>query len=292
MRQRVGFARALVVEPDALLMDEPFSALDVLTAENLRTELLNLWGGPDFPTKAMLIVTHNIEEAVQMADRIFVLTSNPGRLRAEIVDDLLPRPRNRRSPEFESVVDHIYGIMTGPGRGGGGPQRTAGRAPAWRRPPSCRSPTPGRRAGRSTGDPRQPRWPRRPAGAGQGAHLRGRRPAAADRRGRSARLRRGADADLHVTAHRQGVGGGRHPHLQGALRRARPTTGRRWCGPSCGPSDRPTTARSTSGSSSTCWSGASARTKRGPSSTTAIDWGRYGELFDFDANTGELELAV
>jgi len=112
MRQRVGFARALVVEPDALLMDEPFSALDVLTAENLRTELLNLWKGKDFPTKAILIVTHNIEEAVLMADRIFVLTSNPGRLRAEIPDPL-PRPRDRRSPEFEALVDQIYGIMTG-----------------------------------------------------------------------------------------------------------------------------------------------------------------------------------
>jgi NitT/TauT family transport system ATP-binding protein len=112
MRQRVGFARALVVEPDALLMDEPFSALDVLTAENLRTELLNLWSGANFPTKAILMVTHNIEEAVQMADRILVLGSNPGRLRATIVDDL-PRPRDRRSPEFEAMVDQIYAIMTG-----------------------------------------------------------------------------------------------------------------------------------------------------------------------------------
>jgi NitT/TauT family transport system ATP-binding protein len=112
MRQRVGFARALVVEPDALLMDEPFSALDVLTSENLRTELLNLWAGANFPTKAILIVTHNIEEAVQMADRIFVLSSNPGRLRQEIVNDL-PRPRDRRSPAFEALVDEIYSIMTG-----------------------------------------------------------------------------------------------------------------------------------------------------------------------------------
>jgi NitT/TauT family transport system ATP-binding protein len=112
MRQRVGFARALVVEPDALLMDEPFSALDVLTAENLRTELLNLWSGPGFPTKAILMVTHNIEEAVQMADRILVLGSNPGRIRATIADDL-QRPRDRRSPEFEALVDQIYAIMTG-----------------------------------------------------------------------------------------------------------------------------------------------------------------------------------
>ncbi len=125
MRQRVGFARALVVRPDALLMDEPFSALDVLTSENLRTELINLWSGglsgPDdssstFPTKAILIVTHNIEEAVQMADRILVLSSNPGRLRAEIANDVR-RPRDRRTPEFEALVDELYGIMTGRRRG-------------------------------------------------------------------------------------------------------------------------------------------------------------------------------
>ena len=114
MRQRVGFARALVVHPDALLMDEPFSALDVLTSENLRTELLNLWAGEGstpFPTKAIMIVTHNIEEAVQMADRILILSSNPGRVRAEIADDL-PRPRDRHTPEFEALVDRLYGIMT------------------------------------------------------------------------------------------------------------------------------------------------------------------------------------
>jgi NitT/TauT family transport system ATP-binding protein len=112
MRQRVGFARALVVQPDALLMDEPFSALDVLTAENLRNELLRLWDTEDFPTKAMLIVTHNIEEAVILADRIFVLSSNPGRIRTEMRNSL-PRPRNRRDAAFEEMVDQIYGIMTG-----------------------------------------------------------------------------------------------------------------------------------------------------------------------------------
>jgi NitT/TauT family transport system ATP-binding protein len=114
MRQRVGFARAFVVNPDALLMDEPFSALDVLTSENLRTEILNLWSGQsriEFPTKAILIVTHNIEEAVQMADRILVLSSNPGRFKAHVANTL-SRPRDRRSPEFEALVDRIYGIMT------------------------------------------------------------------------------------------------------------------------------------------------------------------------------------
>jgi len=111
MRQRVGFARALVVEPDALFMDEPFSALDVLTAENLRTELLTLWARDNFPTRAMLIVTHNIEEAVLLADRVLVLSSNPGRIRAELPVNL-DRPRDRRSPPFEALVDEIYGIMT------------------------------------------------------------------------------------------------------------------------------------------------------------------------------------
>jgi NitT/TauT family transport system ATP-binding protein len=113
MRQRVGFARALVVEPDALLMDEPFSALDVLTAQNLRTELLRLWAGHDFPTKAVLIVTHNIEEAVTLADRIFVLGSNPGRIRSE-VQVPMPQPRDRNEARFQELVDEIYDIMTGP----------------------------------------------------------------------------------------------------------------------------------------------------------------------------------
>jgi NitT/TauT family transport system ATP-binding protein len=112
MRQRVGFARALVVEPDALFMDEPFSALDVLTAENLRTELLTLWARDDFPTRAMLIVTHNIEEAVLLADRVLVLSANPGRIRSEL-PITLDRPRDRRSATFEALVDEIYGIMTG-----------------------------------------------------------------------------------------------------------------------------------------------------------------------------------
>jgi NitT/TauT family transport system ATP-binding protein len=112
MRQRVGFARALVVQPDALFMDEPFSALDVLTAENLRTELLNLWEQDDFPTRAMLIVTHNIEEAVLLADRVLVLSSNPGHIREELHVEL-DRPRDRRAPAFEALVDKIYGIMTG-----------------------------------------------------------------------------------------------------------------------------------------------------------------------------------
>jgi NitT/TauT family transport system ATP-binding protein len=112
MRQRVGFARALVLEPDLLLMDEPFSALDVLTAENLRTELVNLWAGDNFPTKAICIVTHNIEEAVLLADRVVVLGANPGRILAEVGVDL-ERPRDRRAPAYEALVDQLYGLLTG-----------------------------------------------------------------------------------------------------------------------------------------------------------------------------------
>jgi NitT/TauT family transport system ATP-binding protein len=112
MRQRVGFARAIVTEPDALLMDEPFSALDVLTAENLRNELVKLWEGHGAPVKSILIVTHNIEEAVLLADRVLVLSSNPGRIRAELPVEL-PRPRDRHDPRFEALVDTIYGILTG-----------------------------------------------------------------------------------------------------------------------------------------------------------------------------------
>lgn len=112
MRQRVGFARALVLQPDTLLMDEPFSALDVLTAENLRTELMALWAEPDFPTRCVCIVTHNIEEAVLLADRVLVMGSNPGHLIAEVHVGL-SRPRDRRSAAFEVIVDRLYGTLTG-----------------------------------------------------------------------------------------------------------------------------------------------------------------------------------
>ncbi|OON42018.1 nitrate ABC transporter ATP-binding protein [Izhakiella australiensis] len=111
MRQRVGFARALVVDPTLLLMDEPFSALDVLTAETLRTDLLDLWTEGQTPIKSILIVTHNIEEAVFMCDRIMILSSNPGRVVAEIQVPF-PHPRNRLDPTFRRLVDDVYGRMT------------------------------------------------------------------------------------------------------------------------------------------------------------------------------------
>jgi NitT/TauT family transport system ATP-binding protein len=111
MRQRVGLARALVVNPKVLLMDEPFSALDVLTAETLRTDLLDLWCEGRMPIRAILLVTHNIEEAVLMSDRILVFSSNPGRVIAEIKVNL-PQPRNRVDPAFRALVDDIYARMT------------------------------------------------------------------------------------------------------------------------------------------------------------------------------------
>ncbi|WP_298289667.1 nitrate/sulfonate/bicarbonate ABC transporter ATP-binding protein [Thiomonas sp.] len=111
MRQRVGFARALVINPDVLLMDEPFSALDVLTAETMRTDLLDLWTERKIPTRGILLVSHNIEEAVLMADRIIILGSNPGRIINEMRIHL-PHPRNRESQEFRDLVEVIYGAMT------------------------------------------------------------------------------------------------------------------------------------------------------------------------------------
>src|SRR5215472_8489725 len=111
MRQRVGFARALVVHPDLLLMDEPFSALDVLTAETLRTDLIDLWSEGKLPIKSMLMVTHNIEEAVLMCDRILVFASSPGRVASELTVRF-PHPRNRQAAAFRQMVDDIYALMT------------------------------------------------------------------------------------------------------------------------------------------------------------------------------------
>ncbi len=111
MRQRVGIARALVMEPDVLLMDEAFSALDVLTGERLREDILELWETGQIPTKAMLVVSHNIEEAVMMADRVLVFASDPGRVRDEL-PVTLPRPRDVESSEVRGLIDKVYGLMT------------------------------------------------------------------------------------------------------------------------------------------------------------------------------------
>jgi NitT/TauT family transport system ATP-binding protein len=113
MKQRVGVARALVVEPEVLFMDEPFSALDVLTAETLRGELLELWLGHKIPTRAIFIVTHNIEEAVVLADRIIVLGRNPAHIHADFKVET-PHPRDRKAPKFVELVDSIYRVLTKP----------------------------------------------------------------------------------------------------------------------------------------------------------------------------------
>ncbi len=129
MRQRVGFARALVVEPEVLFMDEPFSALDVLTAGNLRGELLELWTSRKIPTRAVFLVTHNIEEAVLLADRIVVLGGKPARIRSEFDVDL-PQPRDREAPRFVELVDHVYKILTQPKAEHAAPAQGAKGAPA------------------------------------------------------------------------------------------------------------------------------------------------------------------
>jgi NitT/TauT family transport system ATP-binding protein len=112
MRQKVGFARAMAVEPVLLCLDEPFSALDVLSAEALRGELLELWTSGNIPTQAILMVTHNIEEAVFMADRIVVMDKEPGRVVADM-QVVLPHPRQRKSPEFLAIVDRAYALLAG-----------------------------------------------------------------------------------------------------------------------------------------------------------------------------------
>jgi NitT/TauT family transport system ATP-binding protein len=116
MRQRVGFARALVVHPNILLMDEPFSALDVLTAETLRNDFLDLWGEGQLPIKSVLLVTHNIEEAVQMCDRLLIFSTHPGRVVSEITIDL-PHPRHALDPRFRALVERVYVEMTSKPRG-------------------------------------------------------------------------------------------------------------------------------------------------------------------------------
>lgn len=124
MKQRVGFARAMVVEPEVLFMDEPFSALDVLTAENLRSELMELWLSKKMPTKSIFIVTHNIDEAILLADRVIVLGTDPARIRADF-EVGMEQWRDRKSPRFVELVDYVYKVLTQPKRDVAPPQAAA-----------------------------------------------------------------------------------------------------------------------------------------------------------------------
>ncbi len=110
MKQRVGFARALAVEPVLLCMDEPFSSLDALTSQNLKDELLMLWADKNMPPDAVIMVTHNVEEAVYMANRIIILSPRPGKIVADLKIEL-ERPRNRKDPEFYRWVDKVYSLI-------------------------------------------------------------------------------------------------------------------------------------------------------------------------------------
>ena len=110
LKQRVGFARALAVEPSVLLMDEPFSSLDALTSINLRNELLDIWNDKDNVVNTMILVTHNIEEAIELSDRILVLSNRPGKIMGEIKIDL-PRPRRKRDPAFLEHVDQVFSLL-------------------------------------------------------------------------------------------------------------------------------------------------------------------------------------
>ncbi len=180
MKQRVGFARALVVEPEVLFMDEPFSALDVLTAENLRSELLELWANKTMPTKAVFLVTHNIEEAVLLADRIIVLGKNPGHIRTDFKVQLA-QPRDRRSAPFTATGGlHLQGAHQARRSSRRG-ARSASRAQAARPAPDAlpdAAPCAPRRHRRPAGVAARQGRPRRHLPPGRRSELRDRRPAA------------------------------------------------------------------------------------------------------------------
>src|SRR5207244_6634754 len=131
MKQRIGMARALAVDPEILLMDEPFSQVDALTAESLRAEVLDIWSGKERHLSSILLVSHDIKEVAYMADRIVILSANPGRVRT-IVENKLPRPRDYRSLDFNRLVDQLHELITGhelPDQPAGAPPVSTGLEP-------------------------------------------------------------------------------------------------------------------------------------------------------------------
>ena len=284
MKQRVGFARALVVEPEVLFMDEPFSALDVLTAENLRSELLELWAKKTMPTKAVFLVTHNIEEAVLLADRIVVLGRNPGHIRTDFRVQL-PQPRDRKSEAFTQLVDYIYKVLTrpdaAPAGGAGHRPAPAGdqRADALPDAAACAA----RRHCRLAGIAARQGRPRRHLSPGRRPGLRDRRSAAHCGRRATARLpedRRGRRRH-HARAGRS------LPTPRFFARRSCSAT-LRWkmcccCGRFAARSKPRATTPCPKSFFLDMLDEQFSEEESQRQMETAVTWGRYAELFDFDA---------
>ena len=286
MKQRVGFARALAVEPEILFMDEPFSALDVLTAENLRGELMELWLAKKIPTRSIFIVTHNIEEAVLLADRIIVLGRNPAKIRADFRVPL-QQPRDRKSAAFVLYVDYIYKVMTQPQL--------------------------------ELAPPSQIRAQRKSGGADAAALAAGRRAGLLELLND-----RGGEEDLYHVAEELAAGSGRPAADSGGGDAAGLCDGaRRRCAHHPGGHGRlprPTFPRAKSYSARRCWrmfrccSKCTPRWKRNPNHTmpleffrdllderfaqgeveqqieTALNWGRYAEIFTYDPEDDSVHL--
>ena len=286
MRQRVGFARALVVHPNILLMDEPFSALDVLTAETLRTDFLDLWGEGKLPIKGVILVTHNIEEAVLMCDRILVFSTNPGRIISEIAVDL-PQPRNRLDPQFRDLVEQIYVAMTARSRRRR--DRNAGdRAGHDRHGAAARVLQPAVRADRDGGRAAVQRQGR-PAGDRRGTASGGRRAVPGGRSAADAALRRSRGRRHQADRDGQAIRRIRHGRPQEAVPAAAPRlrAARRAHPP------RARGARQPRGAQEPL-----SRRARGPHEPedaeqtlrAVIAWGRYAEAFAYDDDSGAFSL--
>ena len=282
MKQRVGFARALAVEPEVLFMDEPFSALDVLTAENLRGELLELWLEKKIPTKSIFLVTHNIEEAVLLADRIIVLGRNPAHIRADFRIPLA-QPRDRKSAEFLLYVDYIYKVMTQPELGAGAAGTPRASRPSLLPDAAAR---PARRHRRTARIAERSRRQRRSLPPGRRTPDGGRRPAAHRRSAALLGFAKSREGRRGDHAGRQSLRRGRHRHAQ-AICSARPRWPMSCCcsrfaarleskvGPHHAPGVLPRRARRA----------LLPEDEVQRQIETALNWGRYAEIFTYDSET-------